>query len=114
VSAQPKRSATKLAIVAMLLAAGSVALLGIIHVRDRHNVIRLGYKLTKANSQLRKLQEENRRLRLEKSVLTNPGRIQRLAKDRGMAPPATGQVRVISIPPEVARAVRRDGSYSKR
>ncbi len=109
-----KRSATKLAIVAMLIAAGAVVALGIIHVRTRHQVIQLGYKLTKANAKLRALQEENRRLRVEKSVLTSPDRIQRLARDRGMAPPATGQVKVISIPPELASASRTDGSQDQR
>lgn len=99
-----KRSPIRLAIVAMLVAGAIVTLLGVIHVRNRHKVIRLGYELTRATATLRQLQEENRKLRLEKSVLTSPDRIQRLAKDRGMTPPASGQVRVIRIPAEIAAA----------
>lgn len=99
-----RRNPTRLAVIAMLIAAGAVILFGVIHIRNRHQIVQRGYELTRASNKLRRLQEENRRLRLEKSLLTNPARIRRLAKDRGMRPPATGQVRVIRIPPELASA----------
>lgn len=66
--------------------------LGVFMVAERHQAIRKGYLLTELAKEVRKLSEENRKLRLERSVLTSPERIEKLAKLRGMVPPSPQQV----------------------
>ena len=99
----------KLAIACMLIALAVVITLGTAHVNRRHVVVRKGYELTNARAKLRKLQEDNRRLRLEKSVLTAPARIERLARSLGMHQPAAGQVRIIR-PAALPRTATNAGS----
>jgi cell division protein FtsL len=65
------------------------------HVSRRRDVVRLGYELSAATAQLRHAQEENRRLRLEKSVLTQPDRIEGLAAGLGMIRPGPEQIRAV-------------------
>ena len=78
----------------VFLAAVSTAL-GVRHVTERRDVVRVGYALSSATAELRRLEEENRRLRLERSVLTSPERIERLAAGLGMTRPAADQIRVV-------------------
>lgn len=85
----------KVAVACMMIALATVIVVGVVHVNRRHVVVRKGYELTTVRAKLRKLQEDNRRLRLEKSVLTAPVRIERLAKSLGMQQPGAGQVRVV-------------------
>jgi cell division protein FtsL len=85
----------RVAVVCMMLLAAVVIALGVGHVSRRQEVIRLGYDLGRAMSDKRVQQEDNRRLRLERSVLTNPERIRKLAEARGMKQPSDGQVRVV-------------------
>jgi len=94
------------AVVCMLIAAATATALGVSHVARRQQVIRLGYELSEAITELRQLEEENRRLRLEKSVLTNPERVELLARAMGMTQPTSGQFRVIvpAGPAELAAA----------
>lgn len=106
----------------MLIVAGLATGLGVGHVASRQRVIRLGYELTDAVSELRRMEEENRRLRLERSVLTNPARIERLAFAMGMTRPVPGQLRVVdggqasvaaaerSTPESDGRPIRRERS----
>jgi len=65
------------------------------HVGHRRQVVGLGYQLSTAATELRRLDEEARRLRLEKSVLTSPARIERLALGLGMIRPTPEQIRVV-------------------
>ena len=58
-------------------------------------MIRLGYTLSEETTELRKLEEENRRLRLERSMLRHPDRIERYAQHIGMTRPDPSQIRVI-------------------
>ncbi|HEU5058606.1 MAG TPA: cell division protein FtsL [Kofleriaceae bacterium] len=83
------------AVVGLLILCGLLTGLGIRHVSDRRERVRLGYELSAASAELRRVSEENRRLRLEKSVLTDPDRIERLAANLGMVRPATDQIRVV-------------------
>ncbi|HLU67650.1 MAG TPA: cell division protein FtsL [Kofleriaceae bacterium] len=69
--------------------------LGVHRVAHRREVVRLGYELSAATAELRRLQEEHRRLRLETSVLTHPDRIERLAQRLGLRRPAPEQIRVV-------------------
>lgn len=87
------RGVTGLFILASLLCG-----LGIQHVSHRRERVRLGYELSSASAELRRVSEENRRLRLEKSVLTDPDRIERLAASLGMVRPSTDQIRVVEVP----------------
>jgi len=73
--------------------------LGVTHVAHRRERVRLGYELSAASAELRRVSEENRRLRLEKSVLTDPDRIERLAASVGMVRPSTDQIRVVGAVP---------------
>lgn len=97
------RHHTKTGVACIALVAAAAMAIGITHVARRHQAVRAGYELSKTTSELRKLQEENRRLRLEKSVLTNPQRIERLAIALGMRHPEAGQVRVVRPQRHAAR-----------
>jgi len=91
------------AVTSLLILASLLTGFGVQHVANRRERVRLGYELSAASAELRRVSEENRRLRLEKSVLTDPDRIERLSANLGMARPTTDQIRVIR-PGEVARA----------
>ena len=92
----------KAAVVCMVISALLIAAMGVGHVGRRQRLIRLGYDLTEAHTELTRIQEENRRLRLEKSILTNPERIEKLAGNVGMSQPVAGQVRVVRTPAHLA------------
>jgi cell division protein FtsL len=79
----------------MLCAATLVMSLGALKVSQRTQLVRVGYELSEATQTLRVLSEENRRLRLEKSMLSHPERIERFARERGLRSPAPGQLRVL-------------------
>ena len=83
------------AVVGLSLLAALVTAVGLRHVAHRRDVVRVGYELSSATAELRRLEEENRRLRLEASVLTHPGRIERLAGNLGLVRPAPEQIRVV-------------------
>lgn len=82
----------------MVAAAIALCALGTWRIHQRQAVLRLGYKLSAATATLQKARAKNRRLRLERSVLTNPARIERLAESLGLVQPAPGNVRVIHEP----------------
>lgn len=77
----------------LILCAAALLIVGVHQVHRRHQVVRLGYELSEATARLRVLEEEKRRLSLEASVLTNPARIERLARGLGLERPAPGQTR---------------------
>lgn len=54
--------------------------------------IQAGYKVESERAQLRELQEQNRELRLSEAQLSDPGRIDRLARQMGLQQPLPGQV----------------------
>jgi cell division protein FtsL len=85
----------RIRVACLFLGAFAVLAMGLFRVHRRHQVIRVGYQLSERRAELRVLQEERNRLRLEESVLTNPGRIERLASSLGMIRPTPDQLRVI-------------------
>ena len=89
----------------LVLFATALLAIGLHRVHERHQVIRVGYDLSEARVELRKLQEERNRLRLEESVLTSPARIERIAVSLGMLRPSPNQLRI--IPPKNSVALRR-------
>ena len=60
--------------------------------------IQSGYRVESERQQLSQLQEQNRELRLNEAQLSDPARIDRLARGMGLEQPAPGQV----IPSELA------------
>jgi cell division protein FtsL len=100
VSAPP----VKIAVTGMVVFALAAGLVGIAHVGRRQQVIQLGYQLSQVTEALEREQEENRRLRLESSILTNPARIEHLAESLGMTRPGPDQIRVLHVPMLDARA----------
>ena len=93
VAPAPRRG---VAIATLLIVAAAVIALGIAHVARRHDAIRLGYELSEQSADLRRLEQENRRLRLERSMLRHPDRIERHAQRLGMARPDPGRIRVVA------------------
>jgi cell division protein FtsL len=90
-------AATCLVLIALVLIG-----LGATHVHQRREAIRYSYELGEAMADLREAEEANRQLRLERSVLTDPERVRRLAEARGLRQPTAGQVRIVRARPQVA------------
>ena len=86
---------SRLGVVGLLVLTVLLTAVGLRHVADRRDVVRVGYALSSATAELRRLEEDNRRLRLERSVLTSPARIERLAAGLGMVRPGPEQIRVV-------------------
>ena len=97
------------AVVVLSLMALLLLALGLRQVTHRRAVVRRGYDLSAATGDVRRLAEENRRLRLERSVLTNPDRIERLAVGMGMVRPTPDQIRLVRSP-----AMARAGGQERR
>jgi cell division protein FtsL len=74
----------------VLLAMGTAASL---HVRSRLKVVHLGYALSEASSQNRKLRAERRKLVLEVATLRSPRRLRKLAVEQlGLVEPGPEQI----------------------
>ena len=56
------------------------------------SAIEIGYHVEAQKQQVEQLREENRRLRLSEAQLTDPGRIDRVARQLGLDQPQPGQV----------------------
>ena len=70
----------------------------------RYRVIRAGYDLGERRDEIRVLEEQNRQLRLELSLLRSPERIERLAREKlGLVRPEPGHIRVVRVDGELAR-----------
>jgi cell division protein FtsL len=54
--------------------------------------IEIGYKVESQKQQVEQLREENRQLRLSEAQLTDPERIDKIAKQLGLNAPQPGQV----------------------
>lgn len=65
-----------------------VMIYGVQHFR----AIEGGYRVEAEKQQLDQLREENRQLKLAEAQLTQPGRIDAMARELGLAAPAPGQV----------------------
>ena len=85
-------------IVSIVLVSTVLIAVGVARVSGHQDQIRVGYALSQARNEQGKQAERNRRLRLERSLLTNPARIEALARGLGMAPPQSNQIRMLAIP----------------
>jgi cell division protein FtsL len=93
-------------VIAMVVAAALATTAGLIRVARQHEVLRLGFELSRRSEQLGRLQETRRRLELERATLTAPDRIRRLATQLGMAPVSPDRIRVIGPSPAAPRPER--------
>ncbi len=70
----------------------------------RTRVIRAGYALGERMDEIRALEQENRQLRLELSLLKSPERIERLAREQlGLVRPDPQKLRVVRVGQTVAK-----------
>ncbi|HXC97599.1 MAG TPA: cell division protein FtsL [Edaphobacter sp.] len=67
-------------------------LLVMVYVWQHFSAIEIGYHVEAQKQQVEHLQEENRQLRLSEAQLTDPGRIDRVARQLGLNEPQPGQV----------------------
>lgn len=75
------------------IAIGLLALVGIVHVTSRVMVVKMGYELSRLDSQTTDLLRENDALKLELATLKSPARLETLARTKlGLSPPAAGAV----------------------
>lgn len=74
--------------------------LTMVYVWQHFSAIEVGYRVEAQKTQVEQLREQNRQLRLNEAQLTDPGRIDRIARQLGLDVPMPGQV------------VRPDGSTS--
>ena len=88
----------KAAVIALVIIAALVTTLGVIRTSRRHEVLRLGYELSRRADQVHELREARRQLELELATLSAPDRIRRLATQLGMAPVAADKIRIITAP----------------
>jgi cell division protein FtsL len=63
-----------------------------VYVWQHFSAIEIGYHVEAQKQQVEQLREENRQLRLSEAQLTDPGRIDRIAKQLGLYEPQPGQV----------------------
>jgi cell division protein FtsL len=71
---------------------GVLFLLVMVYVWQHFTAIEIGYHVETQKSQMEQLREDNRQLRLTEAQLTDPGRIDRMAKQLGLDAPQPGQV----------------------
>ena len=88
-------------VIALVLLAGALTAVGLIRVSRQHDVLRLGYELSRKSEQVRQLRETRRQLELEHATLSSPDRIRRFATQLGMTPVPPDRIRVIA-PKKVA------------
>ncbi len=63
-----------------------------IYVWQHFSAIEMGYSIEAQKTQVERLREDNRQLRLNEAQLTEPGRIDHIAKQLGLDQPQPGQV----------------------
>ncbi|WP_213807246.1 septum formation initiator family protein [Granulicella sp. dw_53] len=71
---------------------GLLFLLVMVYVWQHFTAIEVGYQVEAQKLQVEQMREQNRQLRLSEAQLTDPERIDRMAKDLGLAAPQPGQV----------------------
>lgn len=89
-------------VVAMAIAACTLTGLGLVRVAREHEVLRLGYQLSRDAEHVRELREARRRLVLEHATLSSPDRIRRLATELGMTAISPDRIRVVTGHEKVA------------
>ena len=99
-----KKSSVLLIVAAFLAVSGAA----MAHVSLRLGVVRMGYQIGELTRERRALEEERRRFTTEQSMLKNPARIERIARDKlHMELPDPSRIRTVR-PGAPAVAVRTD------
>jgi cell division protein FtsL len=83
-------------VIALVLVAALVTTVGVIRVARRHEVLRLGFELSRVSDSLGRMHEAQAQLELELATLTAPERIRRLAAQLGMTPVSPDRIRIVS------------------
>jgi cell division protein FtsL len=86
----------RVVVFAMVVTAALVTAIGVIRVARQHEVLRLGFELSRATEQLGRFHESRRQLELEVATLTAPDRIRKLATQLGMTPVSPDRIRIVS------------------
>jgi cell division protein FtsL len=71
---------------------GILFLLVMVYVWQHFSAIEVGYRVEAQKTQVEQLRETNRQLRLTEAQLSDPGRIDHIAKQLGLDAPLPGQV----------------------
>jgi cell division protein FtsL len=66
--------------------------LTMVYVWQHFSAIEVGYKVEAQKQQVEQLREQNRQLRLSEAQLSDPGRIDQIARELGLNAPLPGQV----------------------
>jgi cell division protein FtsL len=90
-------------VLTLVIAAVVLTAIGIVRVTRQHEVLRLGFALSRTSEQVGRLHETRRQLELELATLTAPDRIRRLATQLGMAPVSPDHIRVVHATAPAAR-----------
>jgi cell division protein FtsL len=101
-------------IVMLIILAVGLTTVGVIRVSRQHEVLSLGYQLSRDAEHVRRLREARRQLELERATLTAPDRIRRLAGELGMTQVAPDRIRIIDVPPRKKVALQNapaDGAH---
>ena len=85
-------------VIAMVAVTCALTGLGVLRVAREHEVLQLGYQLSRQADHVRELREAQRRLEVEYATLSAPDRIRRLATELGMAEVAPDRIRIIPAP----------------
>lgn len=72
--------------------AGVFCSLLLVYVWQHFSAIEVGYRIEAQKQQVEQLRETNRQLRLQEAQLSDPGRIDKVAKQLGLDVPLPGQV----------------------
>ena len=71
---------------------GVLFMLVMVYVWQHFAAIEVGYHIETQKSQVEQLREDNRQLRLTEAQLSDPGRIDKIAKQLGLDTPQPGQI----------------------
>jgi cell division protein FtsL len=82
-------------VIALVIAVALLTAIGVIRVSRQHEVLRLGFALSRTSEQLGRMHEAERALELERATLAAPDRIRRLAAQLGMTPVSPDRIRVV-------------------
>lgn len=85
----------RVVVIALVTVAALVTAIGVIRVARQHEVLRLGFALSRASDQVGRMHEASRQLELELATLAAPERIRRLAIQLGMTPVSPDRIRII-------------------
>jgi cell division protein FtsL len=89
----------RVVVIAMIALAAALTGVGVVRVARQHEVLRLGYLLSRESDLARDLRETRRKLEIERATLTAPDRIRRLATELGMTPVSPDKIRIITVAP---------------